>query len=291
MMIRESLLLLLVFLLTVTGVSAATPDQARVPLQIYDLSDKMSGDMYGSLVAKTNMLFSQINAYWSPMGAATTADPIVVEFMRQTQNMPNSFFFFRNENGARIKVVRVIGGGAAPQQLAHKLTSALLPHGDKLIRNMMGEFSEHEFGNPLSFPQCGASVDEWVAALIQSGDYVSLAKIGTSHADWGMEVINNAPVVTDRKKQHVRYAEAGSFGYFLIDSFGPKKMLEFYQRASLSHRPWQEVFGYPLMELEQRWLTSLKLKMATNQATVALIANHWQQDPVAACARVRDNKK
>lgn len=291
MRIRKALPLLLALLLSLTGVACANPDQSRASLLIHDLSGKMPADMYGSLVTKANLLFSQINTYWSPVDTAAPTEPIVVEFVRQTQNMPNSFFFFRNENGARIKVVRVIGGGTAPHQLAHKLTSALLPHGDKLIRNMMGEFSEREFGNPLSFPQCGASVDEWVAALIQTGDYVSLAKIGTSHADWGMEVINNAPVVTDRKKQHVRYAEAGSFGYFLIDSFGPRKMLEFYQRTSLAHRPWQEVFGYPLTELEQRWLASLKQKTAANTATITLIARHWQQDPRTACSSVRNTTK
>ena len=89
-------------------------------------------------------------------------------------------------------------------------------------------------------------MDEWVAALINTGSYIPLAKIGTSHEDWGMEIVNNIPVVKDRQKQHASYAEAGSFGQYLLDAFGQEKMKEFYRRTDLSYRPWKEVFGYSL---------------------------------------------
>ena len=226
---------------------------------------------------------SNVKVYWEVNQKSDPSDVILVEFVRQVHRVPSTFFFFRPENGRRVKVVRVYGGGEEPHQLAHKLTSALFPHPDKLVRNMMGEASEKRFGNPISFPMCGYAVDDWVAAFIRTDSYIPLAGIGTSHESWGMEIVNNVPVVKDRKKQHASYAEAGSFGQFLLETFGPGKMKEFYRRTQLSNRPWREVFGSPLEELEQRWLDKVKQKAAENPEITAAAVSFWRKDPRSAC--------
>jgi len=231
-----------------------------------------------------------VTDYWMVDQKSELSEDILVEFAGQVHRVPSTFFFFRPENGQRVKVVRVYGGGDEPHQLAHKLTSALFPHPDKLVRNMMGEASERLYGNPLSFPMCGYGVDDWVAALLQSNSYIPMANIGTSHADWGMEVVNAVPVIKDRKKQHASYAEAGSFGQYLLDTFGPEKMKEFYRRTKSSNRPWQEVFGIPLDELEKRWLDKVRQKAAENPEVAATLVSFWQKEPRSACFQAQNKR-
>jgi len=68
-------------------------------------------------------------------------------------------------DGRRVRVVRVFGVGNEPQMVHHKLTHAVFPTPDKLIRNMMGIPMEARFGNPLTFPMCGGRADDWALAL------------------------------------------------------------------------------------------------------------------------------
>jgi hypothetical protein len=282
-MSTKMLVSLVILSLLFMGVAGAAPTDVAERLIVRDPSGKIPTETYAKLVDKAQLTFREISTYWGGAQGPGQSEKIVVEFDPSATRTPYSFFFFRTENGTRVRVVRVSGGGVQPHQLAHKLTSALFPHPDKLIRNMMGEASERQFGNPLSFPVCGAEIDEWVMALIQSGSYIPLSKIGTSHADWGMADINNAPVVKDRKKQHICYAEAGSFGQFLIDTFGRGKMKEFYRRTEANYRPWQEVFGFPLTELESQWLENVKRKTEGQQEIVAALTVYWGKNPTTAC--------
>jgi len=132
-----------------------------------------------------------------------------------------------------------------------------------------------------------AGLIELREVLIQTGSYIPLGSIGTSHEDWGMEIVDNVPVVKDRKKQHASYIEAGSFGQYLIDAFSQEKMKEFYRRIEMSYRPWRELFGYPLYELEQRWMAGVKQKAAEMPDTVSMLAGFWQKDPKTACYQVQ----
>jgi len=275
-------------LLIVFGVlGTATPAGAADDLIIRDVSAQLSADSYDRLTQKIQSTYQAVQAFWAAGPAPGPSQPIIVELVRPLGNTPTTLFFVRTENGRRVKVVRVFGGGEAPHQLAHKLTSAVFPHRDKLIRNMMGELSERAFGNPQSFPACGANIDDWVMAMIRSGSYIPLGQIGFRHEDWGMELVNNAPSVKDRSKQNVCYAEAGSFGQFLADTFGKDKLLELYRRSEPPRRAWQEVFGYPLAELEARWLASLKQKAVGRERQIAALAATWRENPVSACARIQ----
>lgn len=269
--------------------SVWTSDDGK--LVIRDETANMSAEQFNRTAEKTRSTMDNIRKYWLADQEYLSSEVIRVEFAHSVSGTPNSLFFFRQENGRRVKVVRVFGGGEKPQQLAHKLTSAVFPHGDKLIRNMMGEASERQFGNPASFPVCGAGADEWVAVLIQTGSFIPLAKIGTGHADWGMAIVDNVPVIKDRKKQHAAYIEAGSFGQYLIDVFGQAKMKEFFYRADMTHRPWREVFGYPLEDLERQWLAQVKRKTAERPEAIATLAGFWQQDPRTACFQMQRQTK
>jgi len=286
-MIAKTVLCLLVAVTFLTGVPMTARANVREQIIIKDLTGGMPRDQFARLTDKTRLTMGNVRAYWE---VADHSDVILVEFVRQVHRVPSTFFFFRPENGRRVKVVRVYGGGEEPHQLAHKLTSALFPHPDKLVRNMMGEAAEMRFGNPVSFPMCGYAVDDWVAAFIRTDSYIPLAGIGTSHESWGMEIVNNVPVVKDRKKQHASYAEAGSFGQFLLETFGPGKMKEFYRRTQLPNRPWREVFGSPLEELEQRWLDKVKQKAAENPEVTAAAVSFWQKDPRSACYQAQGQR-
>ena len=65
--------------------------------------------------------------------------------------------------------------------MVHKLTHALFPTEDKLIRNMMGIPTELRFGNPCSFPMCGYDPDAWVTAIRRTGSYIPLDGLGEAH--------------------------------------------------------------------------------------------------------------
>ena len=106
-----------------------------------------------------------------------------------------------------------------------------------------------------------------------------------------MAIVDNVPVVKDRKKQHAAYIEAGSFGQYLIDVFGQAKMKEFFYRADMTHRPWREVFGYPLEDLERQWLAQVKRKTAERPEAIATLAGFWQQDPRTACFQMQRQTK
>lgn len=154
----------------------------------------------------------------------------------------------------------------------------------------MGEASERKFGNRLSFPMCGADIDDWMAALLRTGSYIPLAQFGFKHEDWGMAAVNNAPVVNDRKKQHISYIQAGSFGRFLLEEFGVEKMKAFYRRADGKQRPWQEVFGLTLDELESRWLENVKQRGIERQAAVSELVAYWLHDPQSAGNRLKADR-
>jgi len=258
-------------------------------LIVRDVTGNIPPERFEKIVSKTDSTLAEVLKFWSADPKIEELGKIIVEYDRPLQaDVASSFFFRRKENNKMVRVVRVFGGNEYPHQLAHKLTTALFPNPDILIRNMMGEASETRFGNPLSFPMCGFNKDEWVMALLQAGSYISLAEMGPDQSDWGKEIVANAPRVKDRVKQHTCYLEAGSFGEFLINNYGTNKMKQFYRLSKNKPRPWEEVFGTTLEQLETMWLEYIKLKSRDKTANIATLVKLWRTQPNTACFSAQD---
>lgn len=255
-----------------------TPD-----LIIRDATGGLPAETFEKLARKVERTFGEVLRFWSARPKTEEWGKIIVEFEKPLPNAFSSVFLWGKDQGRRVRIVKVYGGGENPHLLAHKLTSALFPNRDKLIRNMMGEASEVRFGNPASFPACCFTTDEWVMALLQTHAYAPLAKIGPEHGDWGMEMQNSVPRVRDRARQHACYAEAGSFGGYLVETYGVDKMKLFNRLSTTTPRPWQEAFGSPLEKLESDWLEAVKAKTRGAENRVAVLVKLLQKDPVKAC--------
>ena len=281
----------IVFCLALTGVPALGAPIETERLIIRDVTGNISPESFGKLASKADLTLTKVLQFWSTESRIKQFGKIVVEFDHSDPKANYSFFFFRQEKGQKVRVVGVFGGGEDPHHLAHKLTSAVFPNSDKLIRNMMGEASEVRFGNPLSFPMCGFDKDCWVIALSRVGSYIPLAKIGSEHSDWGMEIQNNLPKVKDRVKQHTSYLEAGSFGEFLINTYGIEKMKQFNQLSTKNPRPWKEVYGVTLEALEAKWLEAIRSKSQGKEETISTLVKLLRDNPNTACTSAQDLAK
>lgn len=257
-------------------------------LIIRDATGRMPAETLEKLVNKVDRTFAEVLKFWSAGPRTEEWGKIIVEFEKPLPNAVSSVFLWGKDKGKRARIVKVYGGDESPHQLAHKLTSAVFPNPDKLIRNMMGEASEVRFGNPISFPMCGFTIDEWVLALLQIGSFIPLAKIGPEHGDWGMEMQDGVPRIRDRAKQHTCYAEAGSFGGFLMETYGVDKMKQFNRLSSTKPRPWEEAFGSSLKKLESDWLEVVKSKSRGTESRVAILVDLLQKNPVKACDAAQD---
>ncbi len=258
-------------------------------LVIRDSGGHISPEHFKNIADKVEATFQNVIKFWSTDARVGRFGKIVVDLDNNSGPRGSySFFLFRNEDGRRVRFVKVYGSLEQPQELAHKLTSAAFPNSDKLIRNMMGEVSERRFGNIQSFPECGFDTDYWVDAFLQVGQFVSLTKAGPRHEDWGMAVRNNRPVVNDRALQQALYAEAGSFAEFLIGKYGVDKMKQFNRRSVDTPRPWEQVYGVSLPQLQDDWLNQLKSKStATDKGVVSSLARLLSDNPDTACAEAR----
>lgn len=288
-MLRKSFLLLgLTFLLLLNSLSARGAEVTTADLIIRDGTATLPPATFDRLVKKVEFTFAEVRRFWSADTRTQEWGRILVELDNPLTQVSSSVFLWGKDKGKKMRIVKVYGGGESPHLLAHKLTSALFPNPDKLIRNMMGEASEIRFGNPLSFPSCGFSTDEWVLALKETGTFIPLSSIGPKHEDWGMEMENGVPKVQDRAKQHACYVEAGSFGEYLVQTYGSNALKQLNQRSSTSPRPWQSVFGKPLDRLETDWLDALKAKTQAKRDRVSLLAALVRKNPATACSVAQD---
>ena len=223
--------------------------------------------------------------FWSIAGK-NGQPKIYLELYREGKR---SFSIFEMERGTGEprKVVRVYGI-RDPEEMVHKMTHAIFPTPDKLTRNMMGIPAEIRLGNLKSFPMCGFASDAWVAAIRRAGSYIPLRDLGEKHEDWGMVFMEKKPSVTDRKRQHASYNEAGSFGAFLVEQYGVEKVKDFYRRSRGSNRPWREAFGVDLGGLESQWLASIDKYSENNREQVDFLSRLWTDDPNRACDEARD---
>ena len=107
-----------------------------------------------------------------------------------------------------------------------------------------------------------------------------------------MEIHNNVvPKVKNRTKQHASYLEAGSFGEFLINTYGIEKMKQFNLLSINKPRPWKEVFGIALEQLVAKWLEALRLKSREKEEKISTLVKLLKDNPNTACSSAQDLTK
>jgi hypothetical protein len=57
--------------------------------------------------------------------------------------------------------------------------------------------------------------------------------------------------------------EAGSFGNYLFKTYGINKVKQLQRLSQEKDRPWQDVFGISMQELEANWLKTLRTNRKT----------------------------
>lgn len=269
-----------------TPAVAISPPAETEHLLVIDKEDQLTLEQLQRFAVKAETTYLEAIKFWSLDAKKMGNDKTIVELHRGQRGHSFSVFQMENRDGRYRSVVRVFGI-KKPQQFAHKLTHAILPTQDKLIRNMMGIPVEERFGNILSFPLCGAPADAWAAALYKSGSLVDLADLGKDHEDWGMSFRGGMPTVSDRKRQHASYAEAGSFGSFLVRSFGVEKVKSFYDGSAYGSRPWDKTFGADIGSLQEQWVAFLVEYALNNREKVELLEKLWKEDPATACMKAQ----
>ena len=254
---------------------------------IRDLTGQLSDDRILKLTAGAEEQLKKILDFWAIDSGRNRLGKIRLEFEKPRAGTYGTVFLMGKEGNAKVRVVRVFGVTEEPQMVAHKLTHAVFPSSDKLIRNMMGIPMEVRFGNPLTFPMCKFSHDEWVMVFRRNKSYIPLSKLGPDHEEWGMTTRQGVPVVLDKAKQHIMYAESGSFGEFLIGTYGMNKVKRFYKLSEGSKRPWEEVFGASLTELETKWLQALDRGPKPGEENISPLLKMVKDDPHNACSEAQ----
>lgn len=255
-------------------------------LIVSDASGTLSNDQLKRLADEAQEMLERVLAFWSADARTAQFGKIKVVFDEPRRGITYSSVFYWDKSGSPpMRVVRVFGYEKSPQMMAHKLTSAVFPQKDKLIRNMMGIPTEAQVGNPLTFPGCGFSSDDWVLAFLKTKSFLPLNQLGPDHESWGMRDAGSGNLsVFDRAKQSKCYAEAGSFGNYLILTYGINKMKQFHHLSGRQERPWEDVFGMTMQELEANWLKSLQADEKTRDENASTLSKLFERDTNAACS-------
>jgi len=258
-------------------------------LIVSDATGNLSSEQLRQLADSAQETLNKILAFWSADPGIAQFGKIRVVFDVPRREVYSSVFYWDRKGDRRIRVVRVFGTDGAPQMMAHKLTSAVFPQKDKLIRNLMGILTEAQVGNPLTFPMCGFSSDEWVLALLETKSYIPLNDLGPDHESWGMKDSGDGKLsILDKAKQHKAYAETGSFGNYLFNTYGIAQIKRLQRLSQEKDRPWQEAFGSRLPELEANWLKTLKVNGNTRRENVSIVLKLFETNPGTACAEAQE---
>jgi len=290
------------WLMLLIGLIAAPCSQAsdatiETPLLVVsDASGSLSGEPLKRLADTAQATLNKVIAFWSADPGIRQRGKIKVIFDKPRRDVYSSVFYWEKKGSQKTRVVRVFGSEGEPQMLAHKLTSAVLPQEDKLIRNLMGILTEAKVGNPLTFPLCGFDSDEWVLAFTQAKRYIPLSDLGPDHESWGMSDSGGGNLsIHDKARQHVAYAEAGSFGNYLFRTYGVAKIKHLQRISHEKARPWKEVFGIGGPAVEAAWLETLKASGKANEKNVSVLLRLFERNPADACAEAqklaRDRKQ
>lgn len=257
-------------------------------LIVSDSTGKLSKEQLKRLADHGQETMNRILAFWSADPGIGRFGKIRVFFDSPRRDVYSSVFYWDKKGDQRVRTVRVFGTDGAPQMMAHKLTSAVFPQKDKLIRNLMGILTEAQVGNPMTFPMCGFSSDEWVLALLETKSYIPLNELGPDHESWGMKDSGGGRLsIHDKAKQHKAYAETGSFGNYLFQTYGIKKIKRFQRLSHEKDRPWQDAFGIGMQELEANWLKTLRATERTREENVSLVLKVFERNPGTACAEAQ----
>jgi hypothetical protein len=123
-----------------------------------------------------------------------------------------------------------------------------------------------------------------VLAFLKTKTFIPLNELGPDHESWGMKVGGDGfPSVFDRARQSRAYAEVGSFGSYLIRTYGINKIKQFYELSGRKQRPWQDVFGIGIQELEANWLKTLQADEKIRDENVSTLSKLFERDPNTAC--------
>ena len=267
---------------------ATEASRARIEtrdLIVSDATGQWPEDRLNAMADQAQALLERILVFWSADSGKDRSGKIRVVFDAPRREVYSSAFYWGSEAGERIRIVRVFGSEESPQMMAHKLTSAVFPQKDKLIRNLMGILAETRVGNPWTFPMCGFDSDDWVLALLKMKAYIPLGELGPDHESWGMKDDGGGNLsILDKARQHKAYAEAGSFGDYLFTIYGVNKLKRLQRLSQSKDRPWQEVFGIGLQELEANWLKQLKTEEPTRKEHVSIALELLEKNPGMACS-------
>ncbi|MBP1777604.1 MAG: hypothetical protein H6Q86_3614 [candidate division NC10 bacterium] len=247
-----------------------------------------SGQELVRLAGQAEAALQKVLVFWSADAGTSRFGKIRVSFEPPRKDTYSSVFYWDESGGTRTRALRVFGTEGAPQMMAHKLTSAVFPQRDKLIRNLMGILAEANVGNPMTFPTCGLGADAWALAILRTESYIPLDELGPDHEPWGMRDLGGGRLtVHDKPRQFRAYAEAGSFGSHLFRTYGVNR-IKLLQRLSQSKdRPWRDAFGADLSRLEADWLKALKGSAAAREYDVAAAQRLISADPGSACAEAQ----
>ena len=271
--------------LLIAGLSQASEATIETKqLIVSDATGKLSSDQLKGLADQAQAMFENILVFWSADSGIDRFGKIRVIFDVPRRDVYSSVFYWDTKGGKRTRVVGVFGTNGKPQMMAHKLTSAVFPQKDKLIRNMMGILTEVQVGNPLTFPMCGFGSDDWVLALLKTKSYIPINELGPDHESWGMKDEGKGKLrITDKAKQHKGYAETGSFGNFLFQTYGINKIKQLHRLSHEKDRPWQDVFQVGIKELEANWINALKVNEKTREGNVSVLLKLLEGNPDTAC--------
>ena len=275
--------LLIAGLSQASGATIETQD-----LIVSDATGKLSKGQLKSMADQAQAMLENILAFWSADSGIDRFGKIRVVFDVPRRDVYSSVFYWEKKDGERIRIVQVFRSEGSPQMMAHKLTSAVFPQKDKLIRNMMGILTEAQVGNALAFPMCGFGSDDWVLALLKTKSYIPLNELGPDHESWGMKDAGGGRLsIHDKAKQHKAYAEAGSFGNYLFQIYGINKIKQFHRLSHEKDRPWQQAFGIGMQELEANWLKTLRANEKTREDNVSIVLKLFEKNPGTACAEAQ----
>lgn len=279
---------LVVLLLLAGAAQAASATVETRHLIANDATGTLSESQLQGLAEEAQSLLERLFAFWPAESGLERFGKIRVLFDAARRGNYSCVFYWQGKGNERVRAVRVFGFEGGPQMMAHKLTSAIFPQKDKLLRNMMGILAEVHIGSPLTFPRCGYDSDDWVLALLKTKSYIPLGELGPDHESWGMKDAGDGKLqVFDRPRQHKSYAEAGSFGEYLFRTYGVGKILRLQRLSQEKERPWQDVFGLGLQELEANWLKALREGEKAREANVATVSQLFQRNPRTACTEAQ----
>jgi hypothetical protein len=258
-------------------------------LIVRDRTGQLTDEQVRKLADKADNALREVLKFWSEDPKIDELGKIRLELERPLGQGKYYGAVFKSEleGSNKRRIVYVFGVDKEPQMMVHKLTHAIFFHKDKLIRNMMGIPMEVLFANRLSFPMCGFNNAAWVLAFRQLKLNIPLTDLGPEHESWGMTMEGKFPTLTSRTTQHIAYAETGSFGFYLLDTYGVEKVKNFYRLSLQKKRPWKEIFGMTLRDLETNWVRSLE-SIQQKEEGVSELRRIFRIRPDQACFDAQD---